>query len=227
MKKYKHLFFDLDNTILDFDYASHHAFSAILESKNLPIGDSYLKYKKVNAMVWGEFERGEITAVELRAKRFDLFLEEMGWSGDGMHWNKMYLDNVIGYTKFIPGAKSMINKLSANYSIHIVTNGLKEVQRPRLKRAQLDNILSSITVSDEIGSAKPQGEFFKVAKENAKVESNKSILMIGDSYNSDIKGAYDFGIDCCWLNRKSESNPQRMHNYEIRQISELKASVKL
>ena len=227
MKKYEHLFFDLDNTILDFDYASHHAFGAVLESNKLPIGDSYHKYKKVNAMVWGEFERGEISAFDLRAKRFDLFLEEMGWSGDGRAWNKMYLDRVIDFTKFIPGAKNMLNKLSGSYKIHIVTNGLKEVQRPRLKMAQLDPILSSITVSDEIGSAKPQGEFFKVAKENAKIEANDAILMIGDSYNSDIKGAYDYGIDSCWLNRKNESNPTQMHTYEIRQISELKASIKL
>lgn len=221
MNKYEHLFFDLDNTILDFDHASYMSFHSILEDKKLPSEGSYKTYKSINSKVWSEFENGEITAVELRAKRFDLFLDAMKWNGDGAAWNKLYLDKVIGFTKFVPGARSLLKNLSKKYKMHIVTNGLREVQRPRINVAEINNLISSITVSDEIGSAKPQAEFFKIAKKNANIDSNHSILMIGDSYNSDIKGAFNFGIDSCWFNSNKSSNKENLHKFEIDELPKL------
>ncbi len=219
--RFKHLFFDLDNTILDFDHASHESFASLLNEKKYNHPDAYQVFKIVNSGVWKEFENGKITAIELRSKRFDLFLEQMDWKGKGAEWNKLYLENLIVHTKFVPGAQTLLKNLSINYKIHIVTNGLREVQRPRITTAELDGLISSITVSDEIGSAKPQIEFFNVASNNAGNPDKSEILMIGDNYSSDIIGAHNYGVQSCWFNFKNEKIDNGVHNFAISQIVDL------
>ena len=115
-----------------------------------------------------------------------------------------------------------MSEASKNHKIHIVTNGLREVQRPRIDLAGLNGIASSITVSDEIGYAKPQRQFFETAFHNANYPNKKDSLMLGDNYSSDIEGAYNFGMNSCWYNRLNETNEQKYHTYEITDLSVIK-----
>ncbi len=223
---YTDLFFDLDNTILDFHYASHLAFKELLEQNNKSQENAYHIYGLVNREVWGEFERGEIDAIELRGKRFNLFLKEMDWQGQGREWNDQYLQNLINHIRYIDGAKEIVQTLSKKYRLHITTNGLKEVQRPRITAAGLDQYLTSITVSDEIGVPKPQTGFFASAFESAGYPDKNMVLMIGDGYNSDIKGAHQYGIDSCWYNPDFKEVEKQIHNFEINRISDLQNLLK-
>ena len=124
LNQYNHLFFDLDNTILDFDHASDLAFHSLLEDKGYTHENAYKIYHNINIMVWSEFEEGLISAEDLRSKRFDLFLEAMDWKGVGSDWNTRYLRNVVKYTKFVEGADTLLHMLSKSHQLHIVTNGL-------------------------------------------------------------------------------------------------------
>lgn len=216
-QNFQHLFFDLDNTLLDFDYASQMAFNDLLSHFNKEKTNAYETYKKVNAVVWSEFEKGKIDALELRKKRFDLFLNDMDWDGDGRLWNGVYLDFLIESIKFVEGAEELLIRLQDHYYIHIITNGLKEVQRPRIAAAQLDKIVTSITVSDEINLAKPNKDFFNYAITQAGIDNPDSVLVIGDNYNSDIIGAFNAGLKSCWYNRKNEpfNKEFKAHDYEV------------
>lgn len=207
--------------MLDFNYASKLAFRQLLVETGLSHENAYDVYKNVNKLVWTEFENGEISAEVLRARRFDLFLQAMNWKGEGIEWNRKYLQNLVKHTNFMEGAQNLLQQLSQNYNLHIVTNGLKEVQRPRITKAKLDDILTSITVSDEIGSAKPQSKFFEIAFHNAGSPNKEEVLMIGDSYQSDIKGAHKFGLDSCWLNPSLLKPAEILHTYEIKSIKDL------
>jgi len=221
MIDFKHLFFDLDNTLLDFTYASRHAFDDVLLHFNKQDKQAYGVYSEGNKKVWADFEEGKISAKELRGKRFQLLLDRMDWKGDGFVWNKYYLERVIEHTQFLDGAEDLLSSLNKKYSLHLLTNGLKEVQRPRLEKAKITQIFDSITVSDEIGHAKPQAAFFDVAMRNANLLHKAEILMIGDSYNSDIKGGHNYGLKTCWLNpRKTKMDPE-VHDFEIHDISSL------
>jgi len=131
---FKHLFFDLDNTILNFTHASHMAFRDLLDHFGKSDYDSYSSYQIGNSEVWKSFEKGEISAYDLRAKRFNLFHEKMGWKGDGHEWNKVYMEHVVRHNKFVEGAFEVVKNLSQSAELHIVTNGLKEAQRPRRNR---------------------------------------------------------------------------------------------
>ncbi|WP_235295699.1 YjjG family noncanonical pyrimidine nucleotidase [Portibacter marinus] len=221
MSEIKHLFFDLDNTILDFSYASHRAFSATMSHFSRPEEQHYQIYSEGNAKVWREFEMGLISAQKLRGKRFQVFLDRMGWEEDGYKWNEVYLHHVVNNNKFIDGAESLLNRLREKYHIHIVTNGLKEVQRPRLKKAGISSLLSSITVSDEIGYAKPNRGFFKIAMRNGQVSNPAEVLMIGDSYHSDIRGGASYGLTTCWYNPEKLKMDPKVHDFVIHDINSL------
>jgi 2-haloacid dehalogenase len=83
----------------------------------------------------------------------------------------------------------------------IVTNGLAEVQRPRLAASAIGPHIAGIVISEEVGSAKPDGGIFRAAFEAMEGPSKRDVLMVGDSLTSDIAGGRDFGIDTCWFNR--------------------------
>jgi putative hydrolase of the HAD superfamily len=222
VSKFKDLFFDLDNTILDFSHASHIAFREMLDHfGHNESSEIYTIYNEGNHEVWKDFEDGKITALQLRAERFNRLLSKMEWSGSGLEWNKIYIECIVRNTKYVDGALEVISNLSERYDIHIVTNGLKEAQRPRIRTAELGKFLASITVSDEIGIAKPHHDFFKVAMRNAKVDDKSKVLMIGDSYRSDIAGGVNFGLQTCWFNHNKNVMDQKMHDFEIHHISEL------
>lgn len=222
MSNFRHLFFDLDNTILDFSHASHLAFKEMLNHfGHAESPEVYEIYNEGNHKVWKDFEDGKINAMQLRAERFDLLLNKMEWSGQGLEWNKIYIDCIVRNTKYVDGALDVVSNLAEKYSIHIVTNGLKEAQRPRIKTSELESFLASITVSDEIGIAKPHYDFFKVAMQNARLDDKSKVLMIGDSYRSDIKGGVNFGLQTCWFNHDKTLIDEKMHDFEIHHISEL------
>lgn len=218
----RHLFFDLDNTILDFTHASHQAFRDLLDHFGHNNYESYSDYNVGNRSVWKAFEKGQISAKKLRAERFELYHKKMGWQGDGLEWNSVYMQYVIRHNKFVEGALALLEDLSQNFDLHIVTNGLREAQRPRITTAGLDPYFKSITVSDEIGSAKPQASFFETAMKNANIKNKEEVLMIGDGYRSDIVGGHNFGLKTCWFNFEKKEVVDKIHDFEIYKISELR-----
>ena len=46
--------------------------------------------------------------------------------------------------------------------------------------------------------------------------------MIGDSLSSDIRGANNYGLPCCWYNPKGQPRPDDLRiDYEITDLREL------
>lgn len=222
-KKYNWLLFDVDNTLLDFDSAAKIAFHKTLEIFKIPARPQiYSIYKKVNHLVWTAYENKEISSEALRPKRFELFLKEINLPGQPAEMNETYLSLLIESSTLWRGAKDVLNQLSSQYQMAVITNGLKEVQRPRLALTQIDHFFQTIIVSDEIGVAKPQAGFFDYAFQQIKSSSKNKVLVIGDSLNSDIKGGINYGLDTCWFNPMGKDNTSGLQpTYEIRTLREL------
>lgn len=224
--KYDWLLFDLDNTLMDFDEASIIAFQQTLLASNIPSQPHYYKlYKKVNHKVWQSYERKEITAIELRSRRFKLFLKEIGKTGDAKQMNATYLSQIVKHSKVLEGTRELLESLVKNYNLAIITNGLKEVQRPRLALTKIDHYFDAIIVSDEIGYAKPQKEYFDYVFNEIQMPPKVKVLVIGDSLNSDITGGNNYGIDTCWYNPSKQKNTVDIQpTFEINRLSQLKSS---
>ena len=129
--KYTWLLFDADDTLFDFPRAEANALRWTLDSLGLPASPDYFEiYARCNLTVWKEFERGLLTSLELRAKRFRLFFDEVGITADPETVSPLYLQNLALGTDLLPHAEEVIRFLRPRFHLGLVTNGLADVQRP-------------------------------------------------------------------------------------------------
>lgn len=224
-KNFKWLLFDFDNTLVDFTNTAQKSLYLTFEENNLKCNeDIYKVYKKLNHKVWTDFENGKITAEKLRSKRFADLFEAIGEKNiNPSTFSAQFLQNLIHASEKYEGVIELLDSLKGKFKMSIVTNGLKEVQRPRLAKFEMTHYFDSIVVSDEIGFKKPQGDFFEYAMKTIPNPPNKSeILIIGDSLNSDIRGGRDFGIKTCWNSFGKENTTEIKPDYVINNVLELK-----
>jgi len=223
--KYKWLLFDADNTLLDFSTASKKAMWNALDKIGITCTDElYQNYQAINHKVWQEFELKTITAEELRTRRMSLFLQSIDQlNEDAFYFNSLYLSELVRVSSAYDYIPTILNELKKEgYLISIVTNGLKEVQRPRLRKVGLYDLFDSIVVSDEIGVAKPDVNFFEYTfKTFHKATSKKQTLMIGDNLDSDIRGGLDYGLTTCWISHSRENETTIIPDYTIDTLNDL------
>lgn len=218
------LLFDADNTLLDFTKASKDAlWATFTQHGRLCDEDIYTTYKRVNNKVWTAFEQGKIDAVTLRYQRFELLFEEINESQlSPQEFNRLYLDNLIHTSEAYEGVFELMEALKKKYRLSLVTNGLKEVQRPRLNKLKMSHYFDSIVVSDEIGVAKPHVDYFKHVYDSISNPPHKSeVMIVGDNLHSDILGGRDFGIKTCWISHGKDNSTSIQPDYEIGGISQL------
>jgi len=177
-------------------------------------------YAHFNQQVWQEFERGKLSSQELRVKRFKLFFEKAGLNADTPITSQLYLRNLALGTDLLEGADEIVHHLKTSYRMALVTNGLKDVQRPRLEHSSLHDCFEQVFISEEIGAAKPAAAFFEAAFSNLGQPARESVLIIGDSLSSDIKGGLDYGIDTCWYNPRGKPTELPI-TYQITKLGEL------
>lgn len=206
--KYKHLFFDLDHTLWDFEtneqetllelYNSH-----ALESRGIPSFEAFsVSYVDHNERLWDRFRKGFITRRELRDKRFRLTLVDFK-IGDEKLTQKISEEflEILPYKKALfPEAKETLEYLAAkDYPMHMITNGFEETQLLKMKNSGIDQFFTHIITSELAGSLKPYREIFDFAIGRAGTSATESI-MIGDAMELDIKGAHGVGMDQVYFN---------------------------
>lgn len=228
--KYNWIFFDADDTIFDFKKAAHLAMADTLAAYKInPPSDYYEIYKGINALAWEAFEKNEITADELRFIRFDKFLRAIGEYRDPLEMNAHYLYELSQKDIMIEGARKVLGELLENdFQLCLITNGLKEVQRPRIAKAALGHYFKCIVVSDEIGVAKPHEGFFEHAFAEIGHPEKNEVIVVGDSLSSDIQGGNNFGVDTCWYNPDKKANISgHQPTYEIEELEHIKRVIHL
>lgn len=224
--KYKDLLFDADNTLFDFDQSSHLAFDDMLRTFGIePTAEIYNGYKVLNATVWAELEQKKISMSTVKTKRWKLFWDKMGLKHDYLETNNIYLDFLVKHCFLLEETLSLLQYLKSNTDLrlHIITNGMKEAQRPRITKLKIEHFFDSITVSDEIGFAKPNQQFFDHVFSINPNMIRESSLVIGDGLHSDIQGGILYGLDTCWYNPGNKiSDPAYTATYEINSLRKLK-----
>jgi len=199
--KYSHLFFDLDNTLWDFNANSYDALYLALKRMDLldRIGayDSFFSiYYKVNERLWDLYKDNKITKNVLRGLRFEesLELNQTPMPGMGDSINEAYLEEMPKQLKLVPGAITVLDFLHHKYKMAIITNGFREVQVDKLIQSGLKKYFDKVFISEEVGAQKPHRKIFEYAVKSMNAPKKRS-LMIGDSWDADILGAKLFGMD--------------------------------
>lgn len=218
---YTWLLFDADDTLFDFSKAEANALKWTLEQSGIHFEPEHIRlYARVNQQVWQEFERGMVTSQELRVKRFRLFFQESGLGGEPLAVSQLYLQNLALGTDLLDGANDVVHALQKQFHLALVTNGLKDVQRPRLERSSLRDCFEQVFISEEVGASKPSSAYFEAFFSATGQPAREEVLIIGDSLTSDMQGGLDFGIDTCWYNPKHKLTSLPV-TYQIGHINEL------
>ena len=198
------IFFDLDHTLWDFDKNSNLTFIKIFKLNKLEIDiDVFLEaYHPINTNYWNLYRENKISKEKLRFYRLaDTFKKLKIEVGDSMTRKLSfdYIDYLSDFNHLIPGAIEILEYLENKYSMHIITNGFKEVQKKKLEKSTITKYFKTITISEEVGYKKPSPIIFDYALKKANAINSNS-LMIGDSYQVDILGAINVGINAILFN---------------------------
>lgn len=221
----KHLFLDLDDTILDFHKAERIAIARTFEHFGLEPTEAVLaRYHVINRIHWERLERGEETRQQVLENRFADLFAEMGVDADPAAVAKSYENNLgIGHY-FLPGALEAVQSLYKKYKLYLASNGTAVVQDSRLASAGLNPYFAGVFISQRVGYDKPSKEFFEAAFAAIPDFNPEEAMMVGDSLTSDILGGIHAGIKTCWVNADHRpGSPAIEPDYEITSITELEA----
>lgn len=223
MTPYSILLFDADNTLFNFDAGNRRAFSEVCRICHLPDTDElFHAYEAVNAEMWSAFDRGECTKDFLVVERFRLFLERAGLQADPVHCNKIHLESLKTNTQLMPNALDVCHALAQEHRLYIVTNAVAAVQKARLAASDLRPYITDAFISEDAGASKPSVAYFDYVFSRIPGITRENCLLIGDSPSSDLQGANNYGIPCCWYNPRGLARPDGMRiYYEIRDLPEL------
>lgn len=223
MKKYKFLLFDADNTLLDFTRSEEAAIrSTMTHSGILPTNELCVSYSRINDGLWKALERKEIDKATLKTLRFEIFVKENSLTADPKLMARLYVENLSKQPFVIDGAKELLLSLQNDYEIYIITNGIGFVQRGRMGASSINGLYKKLYISEDIGYEKPDKRYFERVFADIENFDRSRTLIIGDSLSSDIKGALNCSVDCCYFssNGKIPSGDIRP-TYTITKLSQL------
>jgi putative hydrolase of the HAD superfamily len=229
MTIYKHLFFDLDRTLWDFDAAAEVAFERIYEKydlkrRGIPSAHEFHEvYHPLNERLWELYREDKITKDYLNRTRFVLPLEHYDIHDTALadHLSEDYVYWSPRIVRLVPGTMELLDYLKPKYHLHLITNGFQEVQDTKLSLSGMKPYFETLTVSEEVGVKKPNPEIFHYALRKANATAEES-LVIGDEMAVDIDGARAAGIDQIFFNPKGEKVAGE-RTFEVKELREIMA----
>ena len=229
MKRYRHIFFDLDHTIWDFQANSRATLEELhgeqqLDALGIPDAASFIEvYEEVNQVLWGRYEAGRIPKEVLRVLRFRNTLLHFGLKDErlAVYLGHAYLDRCPRRPQLMPGAKELLDDLlSADHRLHVITNGFDEVQRLKLESSGIAPCFEVVLSSERAQARKPDPRIFHKAMSLANASVVES-LMVGDNTEADMAGARGAGMDHAHF--AADAVPDPLATYRIRSMHELRA----
>lgn len=224
IKAIKHVFFDLDHTLWDFDRNSALTFDKIfkIHQINLDLSVFLEVYEPINLKYWKWYRQDEIDKIELRYGRLRETFQQIGYAAD----EHLIQDLAADYIKYLPGFShlfegtiDLLRYLMPKYHLHIISNGFEEAQLRKMDASAITYYFKTITNADTAGVKKPNPIIFDHALRMANARPQESI-MIGDNYEADILGALNSGYDAIFFNYRNDQITLPIK--QIKHLSQLK-----
>lgn len=225
--KYKHILFDLDHTLWDYDTNAKETLKDLYKLYQLgkhelfEVSEFVDTFFEVNDSLWTAYNHDRIKKGYIRENRFRQIFDKLRLPL--RHYplgiDDNYLHSCPQKTHKIAFADEILTYLQPHFHLHILTNGFNDVQSVKLERSGLDKYFKEVITSESASAKKPSAKIFEHTMTQIGAETEET-LMIGDNLNTDIKGARDFGIDQVYFN--PENNQEFEATYSIECLSELK-----
>lgn len=227
MQKFKHLFFDLDHTLWDFDANEKISLNQLFIKHKLDnhfdnFDEFFSIYQPINESLWSEYSKGLISKKNLTTERFHKSFCSKGLDNYDLaiEFGKEFITLNSSQTTLIPHTTELLEYLTKKrYSMYIITNGFIETQYKKLRASKLDKYFKKMYISEEVGSKKPHHSFFEYAIKSSNARKTES-LVIGDNLEADIKGAINFGLSHVYFNPNKIEHDINIYK-EISSLEEL------
>ena len=247
MKQYKAVFIDWDDTIGDFVGAAKLALQDMYEKYNLSDYFASLEefvslYKPHNLELWDKYGKDLVTKEYLSFDRFffplmhgSKFASTASKTSDlqpqrgdlqlitalAEQLSEDFLNMTTARFSLLEGAEELVRYLAKKYPLTVVTNGFVEVQYEKFDKSGLRDCFAHIVLSEEVGCQKPNPRIFEEALRMNSLKA-EDVVMIGDSWNSDIQGAINAGIDQIWIRKSKDPLPEgQSATYLVQSLSEV------
>ena len=173
--------FDLDDTLYSEKQYVKSGFNEISSWLNIP--------DLANEM-WCIFESGGYA--------IDSALKAYGLSNKKQEALELYRSH-IPHIELYSGVREMLDRISQNKDIGIITDGRPEGQRAKLEALKIN--FDKIIITDELGGTdyrKPNPHAFERMREWCNIDYNKMVY-IGDNIKKDFIAPKRLGMQCIWF----------------------------
>lgn len=203
----KYVLVDLDDTIFNFRLAEKTAVDDALKRLGVRTTEKMIsRYNEINLSQWKLHELGILTKPQVKTERFRILSEEFDLSLNPAETTALY-ESILGTKGFLlDGAEDFLKTLKKKFSVYAVSNGGVRTQRKRLTASGVLNYFDGVFLSEEIGSPKPNKEFFDSVARSIPNFNNDYAVLVGDSLSSDIKGGVTANIKTIWFNPENAEN---------------------
>ena len=218
----KHVFFDLDHTLWDFEVNSEKAYALCFQEHNIKVDfqEFMMIYRPINLSYWKMYREEKVSKKDLKYGRLKDAFDAINYSlSDDLLCQiaEDYLQNLPKFNQLFEGTFEILDYLVEKYTLHIITNGFKEIQSHKMKQSGLEKYFDQFITSESVGVNKPNPKVFHHALEKANALAHESI-MIGDNLEADVQGALNVGMQALHFNPTTSFNK---NNNEIKRLSEL------
>ncbi len=215
---YRAVFIDWDDTIGDWIHVARKSQNELYDKYRLKEwfetpDEWFEKYNTHNTELWVRYGKNEISKDYLYLDHFlfplcrqigittDMAPKRLREMAKKMADDYVYLTNT--YCRLMTDAEEVVRYLAGKYPLTVVSNGFVECQHYKMEHTGLLPYFKHIVLSEEVNIQKPNPQIFDKAIEMNRTEipdlQKSEVIMIGDSYTSDIAGAKAAGIDSIWV----------------------------
>lgn len=180
----------------------------------------YQVFQVISKPLWNSYQNGAISAQPLQEQRFYSWAEKLQISTEQL--DSIFMQTMAGISKPLHGVVNLLNFLKGKAKLGIITNGFTELQQTRLERTGLKDFFEIHVISEQVGITKPDPKTFEYALALAGNLAREEVLMVGDTFETDMLGGINAKLDTCWLNPDRKPIPQNfITSHQISSMSAL------
>ncbi|MEM8535911.1 MAG: HAD family hydrolase [Chloroflexota bacterium] len=194
---YKAVLFDLDDTLYDF-----HTYRT--EQLQVALAEIFERYPHLqpesliqNAIDTHVYHRQLPAFLQANGVDDEAVITAACATHEQDWFEKMQLDE-----ETIP----LLEQLRPTHKLGLITNGPSWSQQAKIEQFQLRDYMEVLTVSEEVGVAKPDPAIFHLTLARFDMQPEEAVF-VGDSPKHDLHGAAAAGVACIWINRRGLALP--------------------